>query len=365
MTATTERSPTEAHTDASLRPRALAEYIGQDHVKASLALALGSAQARDTVIDHVLLYGPPGLGKTTLAAIIAAEMGGRLQVTSGPSLTSAADLVQLLVSLKPGDVLFIDEIHRLPRKVEEVLYPAMEDGALDVIVGSGTQSRAVRVQLPAFTLVGATTRVADITEPLRDRFGLILRLEPYDPDAIARIATRAAGVLDVRLTGEGATELAQAGRGVPRTAIRLLRWARDYALMHGGPVLQAVMLARTRAIAAGEPTTEPSPVLITGDTVTAALADLGIDDLGLDPTDRRVLYALCARFDGGPVGLGNLSAATGEEEGAIESVIEPYLIQLGMLARTPRGRLATRRAYEHMGIRLPGESEPAKMGKAS
>ena len=314
--------------ERTLRPRRLDEYIGQDRVKNNLRIFIQAAVDRAEPLDHVLLYGPPGLGKTTLAAIIAAEMGVSLRVTSGPAIERQGDLVSILTNLKPGDVLFIDEIHRLNRIVEEVLYPAMEDFAVDIIIGKGPAARTMRINLPRFTLVGATTRLALLTGPLRDRFGAVLRLEYYDHEAMELIINRSASILRLEIDPSGAAMLARRARGTPRIANRLLRRVRDVAQVAGEPVV-------TEAIA------------------DHALNLLEIDSLGLDDTDRRILLSVIEKFDGGPVGIDTLSAATSEEADTIMDVYEPYLIQLGFLTRTPRGRVATRRAYEHLGAELP------------
>lgn len=322
----------DAVVETSLRPRRLSEYIGQDRVKTNLGIFIQAALAREEPLDHMLLYGPPGLGKTTLASIIATEMGVSLRVTSGPAIERQGDLVSILTNLKPGDVLFIDEIHRLNRVVEEVLYSAMEDFAVDIIIGKGPAARTMRIQLPKFTLVGATTRLALLTGPLRDRFGAVMRLDFYEIDAMDEIIQRSSVILGVRLDEAGSRSLAGRARGTPRIANRLLRRVRDVAQVAGQ------------------------------DLVTAQIADdaldlLEVDTLGLDETDRRILEALIDKFDGGPVGIDTLAAATSEETDTIMDVYEPYLIQLGFLQRTPRGRIATRRAYEHLGVKLPASRQ--------
>lgn len=317
--------PDDAPTETSLRPLQLSEYIGQDRVKASLSVFIKAAQARGEPLDHVLFHGPPGLGKTTLAGILAGEMGVNLRITSGPAIERQGDLVSILTNLQPGSVLFIDEIHRLSRIVEEVLYPAMEDYAVDIILGKGPSARSMRINLPRFTLAGATTRLALLTGPLRDRFGTVLRLEFYDLPAMVKIITRSAAILNVPIDAEGAEAIGRRSRGTPRIANRLLRRVRDYAQVHG----------------TGS---------ITPEIADRALAMLEVDDLGLDDIDRRILRAIIELFDGGPVGIETLAAATAEESDTIMDVYEPYLLQLGFLQRTPRGRIATRRAYEHLGL---------------
>ena len=320
----------------SLRPHTLKEYIGQDTVKESLSLSIEAALKRHEPLDHMLLYGPPGLGKTTLSAIVASEMGQNIRVTSGPAIERPGDLASILANLNEGDVLFIDEIHRLSRSVEEVLYPAMEDFAIDIMLGKGPTARSIRVAVPHFTLVGATTRFGQLSAPLRDRFGMIYRLELYTPDQLAAIVTRSANILNVRgTTPEGMMEIAKRSRGTPRIANRMLKRARDYAEVRGDGT-------------------------ITRDAANAALKMEGVDDLGLDKTDRNMLLTMIDKFGGGPVGLDTLAATTGVDAGTIEAVYEPFLMQLGFLMRTPRGRICTLAAYQHMG-RIPPQSIQGQM----
>ena len=325
-----EFTPEDADTEFSLRPRTLSEYIGQDKAKENLSVYIEAAKKRGDALDHVLLYGPPGLGKTTLSQIIANEMHTNLKITSGPAIEKQGDLAALLTNLADGDVLFIDEIHRLPKQVEEVLYPAMEDFALDIIIGKGPSARSIRVNLAHFTLVGATTRAGQLTAPLRDRFGVILKLELYEPEDLQKIILRSAGILGVPCEPDGALELAKRSRGTPRIANRLLRRVRDFADILGTGV-------------------------ITRDIVRTALERQEIDELGLDNVDRRMLRAIIENYNGGPVGLDTLAALLGEEAVTIEDVYEPYLMQLGFLNRTPRGRCVTDRAYRHLGLARDGQ----------
>jgi len=311
--------------EVSLRPKTLSEYTGQAKAKEELSIYIDAAKKRGEPLDHVLLYGPPGLCKTTLAGIIAAELGVNFRITSGPAIEKQGDLVALLTNLGEGDVLFIDEIHRLSRQIEEILYPAMEDFAVDIIIGKGPAARSIHLGLPRFTLIGATTRAGQMTTPLRDRFGVVLRLELYTTEELAEIIKRSAKILGIPIHGDSAYEIASRSRGTPRIANRLLKRVRDYAQVKGN----------------GE---------ITETIAREALSMLEIDELGLDNTDRRMLTAMIRYYGGGPVGLETLSATIGEEAVTIEDVYEPYLLQIGYIARTPRGRCVTRMAYEHLGI---------------
>lgn len=317
--------------ELSLRPRYLAEYIGQTKVKENLTIYIEAAKMRKEALDHVLLYGPPGLGKTTLSNIIANELGVSLRTTSGPAIERPGDLAALLTNLQEGDVLFIDEIHRLHRTVEEVLYPAMEDFALDIMIGKGPSARSVRLDLPPFTLIGATTRAGLLSAPLRDRFGVVSRLEFYTVDELAFIVSRASEILDVSIVGEAAMEIAMRSRGTPRIANRLLKRVRDFAQVRGDGV-------------------------ITHDIARSALELLQVDPMGLDHIDHKMLHAMMTTFSGRPVGLDTIAATIGEESQTIEDVYEPYLMQIGFLQRTPRGRIATDSAYTHLGLPLPKRS---------
>ena len=327
--------PGEDEQERSLRPKSLREYIGQENVKQNLSISIEAALKRHEPLDHLLLYGPPGLGKTTLAGIIASEMGQNIRITSGPAIEKAGDLASILTNLADGDVLFIDEIHRLSRSVEEVLYPAMEDYALDIMIGKGPTARSIRLDLPRFTLVGATTRAGLLSAPLRDRFGIIFRLEMYTPEELSAIVRRSAGILNVRAHDDGILEIARRSRGTPRIANRMLRRVRDYAQIVAGGV-------------------------ITREVACKSLDMQEVDELGLDKTDRTMLATMIDKFGGGPVGLETLSAMTGEDATTIEDVYEPYLMQLGFMMRTPRGRVVTPAAYEHLGrkpVSKPDEGE--------
>lgn len=326
----TEFSPADGDLENSLRPKQLTDYIGQDKVKENLSVYIKAAKARGEALDHVLLYGPPGLGKTTLAGIIANEMGVNIRITSGPAIEKQGDLAALLTNLQEGDVLFIDEIHRLNRSVEEVLYPAMEDRALDIIIGKGPSARSIRLDLPNFTLVGATTRAGQLSAPLRDRFGVIFRLELYTPQELSVIVKRSAGILGIEIDDQGAAMIASRSRGTPRIANRLLKRSRDFAQVKYNGV-------------------------ITEEAASDALSRMEVDDLGLDAVDRRLLTTMIKNYNGGPVGLETIAAAIDEEAVTIEDVYEPYLMQIGFLSRTPRGRCVSSAAYKHLGIEQEGQ----------
>ncbi len=326
-------SASDSDVEFSLRPKTLDEYIGQEKVKENLKIYIEAAKRRNDPLDHVLLYGPPGLGKTTLSNIIATEMGVNIRITSGPAIEKQGDLAAILTNLNEGDVLFIDEIHRLSRSVEEILYPAMEDYALDIIIGKGPSARSIRIDLPRFTLIGATTRAGQMTTPLRDRFGVILKLELYSPEELAAIVHRNAGLLDMEITDDGAIEIASRSRGTPRIANRLLKRVRDFAQVKGDGAIDSAI-------------------------ANYALNRLEIDQLGLDNVDRKMLETIIKFYDGGPVGLETLAATVGEEAITLEDMYEPYLMQIGFLSRTPRGRCVTRMAYEHLG--LPCRATPTQ-----
>ena len=322
----------EDSNENSLRPHTLREYIGQERAKQNLSIFIEAARRRSEALDHVLLHGPPGLGKTTLAGIIAAEMGVNIRITSGPAIEKPGDLAALLTNLSENDILFVDEIHRLNRSVEEILYPAMEDYAIDIIIGKGPSANSIRLDLPKFTLIGATTRAGQLSAPLRDRFGVTLRLELYTPEELTRIVTRSAGILEVPIEESGALEIARRSRGTPRIANRMLRRVRDFA----------------QVVADGT---------ITREVADHALQALEIDQLGLDPIDRRMMRAIIENYGGGPVGLETLAATIGEEAVTLEDVYEPYLMQLGFLTRTPRGRCVTQKAYRHLHMEMPGQQQ--------
>lgn len=326
----------EIELEVTLRPKDFANYIGQERLKQNLELAIAAAKKRDEPLDHILLYGPPGLGKTTMASVIAHEMGAQIRITSGPAIERAGDLASLLTNLQDGDILFIDEIHRLNRTVEEVLYSAMEDFKLDIMLGKGPSARSLRLDLPRFTIIGATTRTGSLAAPLRDRFGMIYRLEFYTPDEIRQIITRAAQILKVKIDEDAAAQLAQRARLTPRIANRLLKRVRDYADVNGDGIIDTVLSEK-------------------------ALTLLDVDHLGLDTADRNLLVAIIDNYNGGPVGVETLAALTAEERSTIEDFYEPYLMQIGLLERTPRGRKVTHKTYKHLGKRLVSDDQQSAL----
>lgn len=340
LVAPEEKGGREDAMDRAIRPKTLADYVGQPVVRDQMSIFVEAARGRDEPLDHTLIFGPPGLGKTTLANIIAHEMGVSLKTTSGPVLEKAGDIAALMTNLEPGDVLFIDEIHRLSPYVEEVLYPAMEDYQLDIMIGEGPAARSIKLDLPPFTLVGATTRAGLLTSPLRDRFGIVQRLEFYEVDDLSHIVSRSAGILGIAIEPGGATEIARRSRGTPRIANRLLRRVRDFAEVKGDGNISV-------------------------DIADRALDMLSVDELGFDHLDRRLLLAMIEKFDGGPVGVDSLAAAISEERGTIEDVLEPFLIQQGYMVRTPRGRMVTRNAYLHFGLPGPINQSPGTSAQES
>ena len=331
-----EYTPADEDIENSLRPKQLTDYVGQEKAKENLSIYIKAAKQRGESLDHVLFYGPPGLGKTTLASIVATEMGVNIRVTSGPAIEKQGDLVAILSNLEQGDVLFIDEIHRLNRTVEEILYPAMEDGKIDIIIGKGPSARSYQLSLPKFTLIGATTRAGQLSAPLRDRFGVILRLEMYTPEELSKIVKRSSKILNIPVDDEGAYQIASRSRGTPRIANRLLKRSRDFAEVKYDGV-------------------------ITAEAAASALNSMEIDELGLDSIDRRLLTTMVKNYNGGPVGLETISAAIGEESVTIEDVYEPYLMQIGFLARTPRGRIVTPAGYKHLGIEKNNTENPQQL----
>ncbi|MEZ4767367.1 MAG: Holliday junction branch migration DNA helicase RuvB [Caldilineales bacterium] len=333
-TISTQKRPEEVAIDAALRPKNLADMIGQDQLRGNLEILIEAARLRSEALDHILLYGPPGLGKTSMAHVLANEMGVNMKITAGPAIERAGDLAAILTNLRKGDILFIDEVHRLGKVVEEILYPAMEDFALDIVIGKGPSARSIRLKLPRFTVIGATTRLALLTAPLRSRFGAVYRFDFYDQAALEEIVRRAASLLKVEISDDGAQEIARRARGTPRVALRLLRRVRDYAQVRADGKI-------TRTVA------------------DEAMELLEVDQQGLDDLDRKLLRAIIEKFDGGPVGLDTIAASLSEDSGTIMDVVEPYLLQLGYLDRTPRGRIATRLAYQHLGFVWTGDAAAA------